>query len=59
MRNNARIIVFAGVLGIVSSLVLVGANKFTAPYREANEKAEEVRNYLSALDKTIDINAAP
>jgi Na+-transporting NADH:ubiquinone oxidoreductase subunit C len=47
---------FAGILGIVCSLVLVGANQFTAPYREANQKAEEIRNFLSALDSSIDVN---
>jgi Na+-transporting NADH:ubiquinone oxidoreductase subunit C len=50
---------FAGILGIVCSLVLVGANQFTAPYREANQKAEEIRNFLSALDSSIDVNADP
>ena len=57
MRDNVRITVFASVLGLVCSLLLVGANSFTAPYRQANEKAEEVRNFLSALDVPVDSEA--
>ncbi|HEB32063.1 MAG TPA: hypothetical protein ENI15_14530, partial [Spirochaetes bacterium] len=54
MRDNARTIVFATVLGIVCSLVLAASSQFTAPYRKANEKAEKVRNFLSALEINIE-----
>lgn len=53
MRDNVRIIVFATVLGLVSSLILVAATLYTAPYRKANEKAQKVRNFLSALNVPI------
>ena len=50
MLANVRVILFAAILGIVCSLLLAGATQFFGPLREANEKAEEVRNYLSALE---------
>ncbi|HEB30248.1 MAG TPA: FMN-binding protein, partial [Spirochaetes bacterium] len=36
------------------SLVLAASSQFTAPYRKANEKAEKVRNFLSALEINIE-----
>jgi Na+-transporting NADH:ubiquinone oxidoreductase subunit C len=44
-----RVVLFAAVVGIVCSGLLVGVTLFTAPYRSANERAEEVRNILDAL----------
>ncbi len=49
MKDNTRTLLFAGVLGLICALALAGVSQFTAPYRQANEKAEEVRNYLAAL----------
>ncbi len=54
MKDNVRVILFAAILGLVCSILLVGATLFTAPYRLANEKAEEIRNFLSALEVPID-----
>lgn len=50
MQANVRVVLFAAILGIVCSLLLAGATQLFGPYRKANERAEEVRNYLSALD---------
>jgi len=49
VKDNTRTLLFAGVLGLICALALAGVSQFTAPYRQANEKAEEVRNYLAAL----------
>jgi len=49
VKDNMRTLIFAGVLGLICALVLAGVSQLTAPYRQANERAEEVRNYLSAL----------
>lgn len=54
MRDSVRVIVFAAVLGIICSLFLVGATLFTAPYRRANERAEEVRNFLTVLGAPVE-----
>ena len=52
-----RTILFSVVLGFVCSLLLAGTSLFTGPYRDANRKAEEVRNFLSALDVEVDEDA--
>ena len=49
MKNNVYTLCYAGVLGTVCSLLLTAAASFTAPYREANAKAEKNRNILGVL----------
>lgn len=49
MKDNLKTLLFAVVLGLVCAGLLGGVSLFTASYREANEKAEEVRNFLNAL----------
>lgn len=49
MKDSARAIAFAAVLGIVCAAILAGATIYTAPFRAANEKAEELRNLLAVL----------
>jgi Na+-transporting NADH:ubiquinone oxidoreductase subunit C len=49
VKDNTRTLLFAVILGLICALVLAGVSQLTAPYRQANERAEQVRNYLSAL----------
>lgn len=49
MKNSIYTLFYAGVLGTVCSLLLTAAASFTAPYREANAKAEKNRNILGVL----------
>lgn len=49
MNNSLRTVLFAAVFGLVCALSLTLAGRLAAPYRIANEKAEELRNYLAAL----------
>jgi Na+-transporting NADH:ubiquinone oxidoreductase subunit C len=49
VKDSVRTLVFASVLGIVCSLLLAAVNLYTAPFRKANEEAEEVQNILSVL----------
>ncbi len=58
MKSTLHTLLFAAVLGVVCSTLLVTANLFTAPYQEANRKADQVRNYLAALDVPIPENAS-
>ena len=53
-KGNLYTIAYAAVLGIVCALLLTGADAFVAPYREANAKAEEVRNILGVLGIPFD-----
>lgn len=49
MKNNIKTAIFAVVLGIVCSSILTVANFYMAPFREANEKAEEIMNLFTVL----------
>lgn len=59
MKADARVAWFAAVFGTICALILTAAGRFAAPYRTANEKAEEMRNYLSALGVPFKAEAAP
>lgn len=54
MKDSIHTFVYAAVMGTVFSLLLTGAGRFTAPYREANEKAEKVSNILRVLGISVD-----
>jgi len=58
VSNSARIIVFTVILGLVCSALLAGVNFATASYRKANERAEEVRNILAALNVPLPSDAS-
>lgn len=49
MKDNVYTIGFAGVLGATCALLLTSAATFTKPYRDNNERVEEVLNILTAL----------
>ena len=49
MRSSPYTLAFAAVLGSVCALVLTGVGAFTAPYRKANARAEEIRGILDVL----------
>ena len=57
MKAEIRIVLFSAILAIVCSLLLTGAELLLKPYREANEQAEEMRNYLAALSIPVDDDA--
>lgn len=58
MTTDMRTVAFAAVFGTSCALILTVASRFAAPYRSANEKAEEVRNYLAALGVPFDEKAS-
>jgi Na+-transporting NADH:ubiquinone oxidoreductase subunit C len=53
MKGSIYTIIYAAVLGTACAMVLTFAASFTAPYQEANRKAEEVKNILLALNISI------
>lgn len=57
MRNDVKVISFAAILAIVCALLLTAADQIFRPFREANEKAEEVRNFLVALEIPVEEGA--
>ena len=49
MKSNLYVLGYAAVLGTVCALLLTASANFTAPYKAANARAEEVLNILAAL----------
>lgn len=58
MKESIRIIVFAIIIAVVCSGLLFGVTQFTRPYREVNEEAEKVRNFLIAMGAPISEDAS-
>lgn len=57
MKAETYTMVYAALLGIVCASMLTAAGELAAPYREANKKAEEVRNILGVLGVPFDPDA--
>jgi len=53
MKGNVYTLFYAAMLSTACAMVLTFAASFTAPYKEANAKAEERKNILLALNITI------
>ena len=49
MKGNSYTILYAVVMGVVCAVLLTGASEVLGPYKEANRKAEEMRNILQVL----------
>ncbi len=50
MKGSLYTIVYAVIVGTFCAALLTGAAEFTRPFREANQRAEEMRNILGVLD---------
>jgi len=59
MNNTAKTLIFATALGIVCSALLTGVGQLTTSRRKVNEKAEQVRNYMEALNVPVAKDASP
>ena len=59
MKASLHTLVYAAVLGAVCALLLTGASRLLDPYKQANEKAEEVRNILGVLGVALEPGASP
>jgi Na+-transporting NADH:ubiquinone oxidoreductase subunit C len=59
MKGSLYALIYAAILGSVCALLLTAAADVTAPYRQANAEAEEVRNVLAVLEVPLppDISA--
>ncbi len=57
MKETAHTLLYAGVLGVVCATLLTAAGRFTAPYREANARADEVRHVLRVLRVPVEPEA--
>lgn len=50
MKGSAYTLAYAAILGAVCALLLTGVSRLTARYRDANARAEEIRNILTVLE---------
>ena len=53
MKGSLYSLIYAAVLGTVCALLLTAVADVTAPYRKANEEAEEILNVLMVLDVNL------
>jgi Na+-transporting NADH:ubiquinone oxidoreductase subunit C len=53
VNNNVYTICYAVAIGALCAGLLTGAAEFTAPYREANQRADAMRNILAVLEVPI------
>jgi Na+-transporting NADH:ubiquinone oxidoreductase subunit C len=57
VNNNIYTICYAVAIGALCAGLLTGAAEFTAPYREANQRADAMRNILAVLEVPIEPRA--
>lgn len=57
MKDNAYTICYAVAVGMLCAALLTGAAEFTAPYRQANQRADEMRNILAVLEVPLESRA--
>jgi Na+-transporting NADH:ubiquinone oxidoreductase subunit C len=57
MKSSFYTIAYSVILGLVCAAFLTGVSRYTAPFRKANEKAEETRNILDVLRITFEDGA--
>lgn len=58
MKGNTYTMFFAAVTGTFCALLLTAVGAFTAPYQQANAKAEETLNILAALNVPFEADAS-
>ena len=58
MKDSAYTLAFALAMGVACALLLTGVGLATRPYRDANARAEEVRNILGVLGVPFEHTAA-
>lgn len=59
MKGSFYTLGYAAGLGAVCALLLTATASFTQPYKDANAKAEEVLNILTALKVSFQADASP
>jgi Na+-transporting NADH:ubiquinone oxidoreductase subunit C len=54
VKDGVYAVCYAIAVGVSCATLLTGAAQFTAPYREANQRADEMRNILAVLEIPVD-----
>ena len=50
MKSNLYALIYAALLGLACAMLPTAVGIYTTPFRQANEKAEEIRNILEVLE---------
>ncbi|MDY0166779.1 MAG: FMN-binding protein [Thermoguttaceae bacterium] len=58
MKDSVYTVCYAVVVGTLCATLLTGAARFTAPYREANQRADAMRNILGVLEVPVEPRAS-
>jgi len=58
VKGSLYTIIYAAIIGSVCALLLTVVGGFTAPYKQANAKADEVRNILKVLEVPFSADAS-
>ena len=58
MKDNLHTLLYAVVLGLICATALTAVDRFTAERKQANAKAEEIRNILDVLGVRFDSDAS-
>ena len=59
MKGNLYTLCYATLLGTVCALMLTAMANFTQPYKDANEKVDEILNILTALGVPLEADVSP
>jgi Na+-transporting NADH:ubiquinone oxidoreductase subunit C len=59
MKNNGYTLLYAAIIGTLCSVIPTAIGNYTAPFREANAKADELRNILRVLDIPLAPKTSP
>ena len=54
MKDNLHTLLYAVVMGLICATAMTGVDRFTAERKQANAKAEEIRNILGVLGVRFD-----
>ena len=57
MKDNLHTLLYAVILGLICATALTAVDRFTADRKQANAKAEEMRNVLGVLGVPFNSNA--
>ena len=58
MKDNLHTLLYAVVMGLICATALTGVDRFTAERKQANAKAEKIRNILGVLGVRFDSDAS-
>ena len=59
VKDSLKTIIYAAILGTVCATLLAGVDQLTGPYKQANARAERMRNILNVLQVPFSEKSTP